>query len=76
MTGEVKSGLSENTQDGAQLDIAADGLLGGGGGGARRGVDLSVQIFDVKVFNLHPSNLKAPSATCYCSHENEKKEEI
>ena len=76
MTGEVMSGLSANTQDGAQLDIAADGLLwggGGGGGGRGGGVDLSVQIFDVKVFNLHPSNLKAPSATCYRSHENEKK---
>ena len=33
MTGEVMSGFSANTQDGAQLDIAADGFLGGGRGG-------------------------------------------
>ena len=52
MTGEVMSGLSANIQDGARLDIAADGF-----GGSR----FEQAFFDVKVFNPYaPSNQKTP----------------
>ena len=68
MTGEVMSGLSANIQDGAQLDIAADGFWGS---------RFERAFFDVKVFNPYaPSNQKTSLSTCYHSHENEKKEEI
>ena len=68
MTGEVMSGLSANIQDGARLDIAADGF-----GGSR----FERAFFDVKVFNPYaPSNQKTPLSACYRSHEKQEKEEI
>ena len=46
--GEVLSGSSSNTQDGARLDIAANGFWGG---------RFERTFFDVRVFNPHaPSN--------------------
>ena len=70
MTGEVMSGLSANIQDGAQLDIAADGF-----GGSR----FERAFFDEKVFNPYaPSNQKSRRlfSACYRSHEKQEKEEI
>ena len=65
MTGEVMNGLSANIQDGARLDIAADGFWGS---------RFEQAFFDVKVFNPYaPSNQKTSLSTCYRSHENEKK---
>ena len=65
ITGEVMSGLSANIQDGARLDIAADGFWGS---------RFERAFFDVKVFNPYaPSNQKTPLSACYRSHENEKK---
>eukprot|EP00731_Ephydatia_muelleri_P030730 Em0022g244a len=57
--------LSVNIQDGAQLDIAADGFWGS---------RFERAFFDVKFFNPYtPSNQKSPLSACYRSHENEKK---
>ena len=65
MTGEVISELSANIQDGARLDIAADGFWGS---------RFERAFFDVKVFNPYaPSNQKTSLSACYRSHENEKK---
>ena len=49
MTGEVMSGLSTNIQDGAQLDIAADGFWGS---------RFEQAFFDVKVLILMPPRIK------------------
>ena len=58
-------GASANTQDGARLDIAANGLWGG---------RTERTFFDVRVFNPHaPSNRQSNSSTCYRKHEKEKK---
>ena len=66
MTGEVMSGLSANIQDGARLDIVADGFWGSW---------FERAFFDVKVFNPYaPSNQTTSLSTCYRSHENEKEE--
>lgn len=60
--GEVLSGSSSNTQDGARLDIAANGFWGG---------RFERTFFDVRVFNPHaPSNR---TSRCYRKHELEKK---
>ena len=60
--GEVLSGSSSNTQDGARLDIAANGFWGG---------RFERTFFDVRVFNTHaPSNR---NSRCYRKHELEKK---
>ena len=68
MTGEIDlymSGLSANIQDGARLDIAADGFWGS---------RFERAYFDVKDFNPYaPSNQKTSLSACYRSHENEKK---
>ena len=62
MTGEVMSGLSANIQEGARLDIAADGAWGS---------RFERAFIDVKVFNPSaPSNQKTILSACY---ETEKK---
>ena len=64
VTGEILNGASAITEDGARLDIAANGFWGGRHERA---------YFDVRVFNpLAPSN-RQPSAACYRKHENIKK---
>ena len=62
MTSEVMSGLSANIQEGARLDIAADGVWGS---------RFERAFIDVKVFNPSaPSNQKTILSACY---ETEKK---
>ena len=62
LTGEALTGSSSNTQDGARLDIAANGFWGG---------RFECTYFDVRVFNPHaPSNRNSNS---YRKHELEKK---
>ena len=62
ITGEVLAGASSNAQDGARLDIAANGFWGG---------RFERTFFDVRVFNPHaPSNRHS---NCYRKHELEKK---
>jgi len=62
LTGEALTGSSSNTQDGARLDIAANGIWGGRS---------ERTYFDVRVFNPHaPSNRNSNS---YRKHELEKK---
>ena len=59
------AGASANTQDGARLDIAANGLWGG---------RHERTFFDVRIFNPHaPSNRHNTPAACYRSHERVKK---
>ena len=54
-TGEILSGASANTQDGARLDVAADF------GGSR----FERAFFDVRVFNLYtPSNRQPQLVSC------------
>ena len=54
-----------NTQDGARLDIAANGVWGG---------TFERTYFDVRVFNPHaPSNRLTLLTFCYKKHEREKK---
>ena len=65
ITGEHLSGASANTQDGARLDIAANGLWGG---------RYERTFFDVRVFNPHAlSNRHSNPAACYRKHEKTKK---
>ena len=62
ITGEVLAGASSNAQDGARLDIAANGFWGG---------RFERTFLDVRVFNPHaPSNRHS---NCYRKHELEKK---
>ena len=64
ITGEALTGASAITNDGARLDVAANGFWGG---------HFDCTIFDVRVFNLYaPSNMQPPP-TCYKKHENSKK---
>ena len=64
ITGEVFSNATAIADDGARLDIAANGFWGGRSERA---------FFDVRVFNpLAPSN-RQPLPTCYRKHENQKK---
>ena len=59
------SATSANTQEGARLDIAANGLWEG---------RLERTYFDVRVFNPHaPSNRHTTPSACYRKHENLKK---
>ena len=63
--GEVLTGSSPNTQDGARLDIAANGFWGG---------RFERTFFDVRVFNPHaPSNRNSRLASSYRKHELQKK---
>jgi len=65
ITGEHLRGASANTQDGARLDIAANGLWGGRS---------ERTYFDVRVFNPHaPSNCHTNPSACYRKHEKVKK---
>ena len=65
VTGEHLSGASANTQDGARLDIAANGLWGS---------RYERTYFDVRVFNPHAtSNRNTNPSTCYRKHEKAKK---
>ena len=64
LSGEVLSGASANTDDGARLDIAANGFWGG---------RLERAYFDVRIFNPHaPSNRQQTLTSTYRSHERAK----
>ena len=60
--GEVFTGTSSYSQDGARLDIAANGFWGGW---------FEHTFFDVRVFNSHAPSNRHPH--CYRKHELEKK---
>ena len=64
MTGEVLNGSSSNTQDGARLDIAANGFWGG---------RLERTYFDVRVFNPHAASNR--NTNSYRKHKLEKKQQ-
>ena len=64
VTGEILGGASANTEDGARLDVAADGFWGG---------RYERAFFDVRVFNPHaPTNKQQCLASTYRRHEREK----
>ena len=66
VTGKQLNGATANSQDGARLDIAANGLWGG---------RTERTFFDVRVFNPHaPSNRHSNATSCYRKHEKEKKQ--
>ena len=59
-------GASANTQDGARLDLSANGVWGG---------RYEKTFFDVRVFNpIAPSNRNLTPAAAYRKHEREKRE--
>ena len=63
--GESFTGASSNTQDGARLDIAANGFWGG---------RFERTFFDVRIFNPHAqSNCHSRPTACYRKHELIKK---
>ena len=65
ITGEVPTSASANFQDGARLDVAADGFWGS---------RFERAFFDVKVFNPYaPSNRRPQPSACYRTHEASKK---
>ena len=65
LTGESLSLATANSQDGARLDIAANGFWGG---------CFKRTFFDVKVFNPYaPSNRHTQPSSGYRAHENAKK---
>ena len=64
ITGEVFSGASAITEDGARVDIAANGFWGG---------PFECAFFDVRVFNLHAPSNRQPLTACYRKHKNIKK---
>ena len=65
LTGEVLTGKTAMTEDGARLDIAANGLWGG---------RHERTFVDVRVFNPYaPSNSNQTLSSCYKSHEKSKK---
>ena len=65
VTGESLAFATSNAQDGARLDIAANGFWGG---------RFERTFFDVKVFNpFAPSNRHSNPSVSYRSHENAKK---
>ena len=67
ISGEQLSGASANSQDGARLDVAMNGLWGG---------RYEKSFLDIRVFNpFAPSNRHTNLSTCYRKHENEKKRE-
>ena len=58
------SGATANSQDGARLDLSANGVWGG----------RYEKTFDLRVFNPHaPSNKNLTPPACYRKHEKEKK---
>ena len=60
------TGATANAQDGARLDISANGVWGG---------KYEKTYFDVRVFNPHaPSNRNVTLSACYRNHEREKKQ--
>ena len=64
---EILSGASSNTQDGAGLDIAANGIWGG---------SFEWTYFDVRVFNPYASlNRSTTLSSCFRKHEKIKKHE-
>lgn len=64
LSGEVLTGASANTEDGARLDIAANGFWGG---------RFERAYFDVRVFNPHaPSNRQQTLTSTYRTHERAK----
>ena len=64
--GETLTGASAITEDGARLDIAANGFWGGGG-------RFEWVYFDVRIFNPHaPSNRQQCLASTYKKHERAK----
>ena len=67
LSGEQLSGATANSQDGARLDVATNGLWGG---------RFEKPYMDIRVFNpFAPSNRHGNLTTCYRRHENEKKRE-
>ena len=65
ITGEVLTGATSNIQDGARLDIAANGFWGG---------RFERTYFDVRVFNPHaPSHKRSSLSACYRKQESLKK---
>ena len=65
VTGENLSGASANTQPGAWLDIAANGVWGG---------SFEQTYFDVRIFNPHvSSNRHMDPQTVYRKHKQSKK---
>ena len=65
VSNETLTGASANRQDGARLDIAANGFWGG---------TFERTFFDVRVFNPHaPSNRHTQLSSCYRKHEQMKK---
>ena len=64
-TPDQLSGATTNSQDGARLDVSANGVWGG---------RFQKTYFDVRVFNPHaPSNKNQSPSACYGMHEREKK---
>ena len=64
ITGETLTGASAITEDGARLDIAANGFWGG---------CFERAYFDVRIFNPHaPSNRQQSLASTYKKHERAK----
>ncbi|KAL5516942.1 hypothetical protein EMCRGX_G002398 [Ephydatia muelleri] len=62
---EFPTSASANFQDGARLDLAADGFWGS---------RFERAFFDLKVFNPYaPSNRRPQLTACDCSHEVSKK---
>ena len=64
LTGKVLSNATAISDDGARLDIVANGFWGGRSERA---------FFDVRVFNPHAPSNRQPLPTCYRKHENQKK---
>ncbi|XP_064397778.1 uncharacterized protein LOC135344497 [Halichondria panicea] len=64
ITDETLWCATANTQEGARLDISANGVWGG---------RLEKTYFDVRVFNPHAPSNKGPLTACYKKHEREKK---
>ena len=65
LTGEQLAYATSNVEDGACLDIAANGFWGGW---------YEKSFFDVCVFNPHPpSNRQCQLSACYRKHEKKKK---
>ena len=65
LTGEQLTYTTANVEDGARLDIAANGFWGG---------RYERTFIDVRIFNPHaPSNRNSDLATCYRKHERSKK---
>ena len=65
ITDESLTGASSNVQDGARLDIAANGFWGG---------RFKRTYFDVRVFNPHaPSNRQSSLSSCYRRQESLKR---